>query len=176
MSRKKGKNSGFSKDEIDLWKVVTKDVKRMSDKGYIEPSSDGVVPAKPKKTAQNIEIKEKTIKSVRAFKGTEVDVRTAERFRRGQMEIEGTLDLHGMKQHEAQDALWRFIKRCHGQGKRCLLVITGKGSVDRPSVIKRKVPEWLEDGAVSGLILKTAAAKPHHGGAGAMYVLLRRQL
>lgn len=103
-----------------------------------------------------------------------IDKRTAERFRKGQREIEGRLDLHGM----TQDAAWRrlvsTIERAHRDGKRALLVITGKGSAGG-GVLRTTVPRWLTEAPLKPLVLAHAPAQPKDGGAGALYVLLRRK-
>ena len=103
-----------------------------------------------------------------------IDKRTAERFRKGQREIEGRLDLHGM----TQDAAWRrlvsTIERAHRDGKRALLVITGKGSAGG-GVLRTRVPRWLTEAPLKPLVLAHAPAQPKDGGSGALYVLLRRK-
>lgn len=104
-----------------------------------------------------------------------IDKRQAERFRRGQLQIEGRIDLHGRTQIEAHDALQRFIARAAGAGKRQLLVITGKGSTKSAGgVLKSNVPRWLNEPALRRHILAIADARPEHGGTGALYVLLKR--
>ncbi len=116
-----------------------------------------------------------------------VDRRTAERLRKGQYPIEARLDLHGLTQAQAHNALRLFVRQCHAAQKRCLLVITGKGGRQRArddgpyvnaepaGVLKRAVPGWLKDRDLSPLILSTATATPEHGGGGALYILLKRQ-
>jgi len=102
--------------------------------------------------------------------GTGVDRRTAQRLKRGEMPIEARLDLHGMTQIEAHDALARFVAKSNAAGLRALLVITGKSGV-----LHGAVPRWLEEGENRARILATSRAQPQHGGAGALYLLLRRQ-
>jgi DNA-nicking Smr family endonuclease len=108
-----------------------------------------------------------------------VDRRQARRLRRGQLAIEGRLDLHGMTQAEAHRALASFVAKGHAAGKRVLLVVTGKGT--RPGtdgspsgVLRRIVPRWLAEPALRPLVLATAAALRRDGGDGALYLLLRR--
>jgi DNA-nicking Smr family endonuclease len=108
-----------------------------------------------------------------------VDRATGARLRRGEITIDGTLDLHGMTQKEAHAALLGRIARAHTLGQRCLLVITGKGErADRDGretgVLRANVPRWLNETPVRAHILAFAPARPRHGGAGALYVLLRR--
>lgn len=104
-----------------------------------------------------------------------IDKRQGERFRRGQMAIEGKIDLHGRTQAEAHDALQHFIERAYKAGKRQLLVITGKGMTQSKSgILKTNVPRWLNEAPMRRLILAISQARPEHGGEGALYILLKR--
>ncbi len=105
-----------------------------------------------------------------------IDRRTGDRFRRGRMEIEATLDLHGMTQERAHAVLRRFLREASARGQRCLLVVTGKGRAGPGSgVLRRAVPLWLNDPDLRPLVLAVTPAQQHHGGEGALYVLLRRR-
>ena len=88
--------------------------------------------------------------------------------------IERRIDLHGTTQDDAHAALDRFIRLCWKDGRRMLLVITGKGSGGE-GVLRRGVPRWLAAGEHAARILKVETAQARHGGGGAFYVLLRRQ-
>ncbi|HEX6977892.1 MAG TPA: Smr/MutS family protein [Alphaproteobacteria bacterium] len=104
-----------------------------------------------------------------------LDRRTAMRLRRGDIPIERRLDLHGMTQADAHAALDRFVRRAWADGKRMLLIITGKGSVIAGGgVLRRYVPGWLTAGEHAARVLRIETARPQHGGSGAYYVLLRR--
>jgi len=105
-----------------------------------------------------------------------IDRRTAERLRKGRMDIDRRLDLHGMTQDAAHAALDRAVASAWREGLRMLLVITGKGSAkDGGGVLRRNLPRWLAVGANAPRVLRIEPARPQHGGAGAFYVLLRRQ-
>ncbi len=162
-------------EDSELWKALTKDVKRLKGKDYADPPAKKEKPEKKEEAPPPVKSPPPP-KAKTAAQGKEIDRRTAQKFSRGQMEIEGRLDLHGMTQMQAREALRHFITRSHDQGKRCVLVITGKGGrTDRPGVLRQKLPEFLADGGLSDIILKTARARPQHGGDGAVYVLLRRK-
>jgi DNA-nicking Smr family endonuclease len=103
-----------------------------------------------------------------------IDRGSAQRLKRGLRPIEARLDLHGMTQAEAHRALAEFVRAASAAGRRSLLVITGRGT-DRPGVLRSAVPRWLDEGELRQRILAVAAARPRHGGAGALYVLLRRR-
>lgn len=102
-----------------------------------------------------------------------MDHRKAERFRKGLLPLEAVLDLHGMTQPQAHAALDRYIADCFARGLRAVLVITGKGNTGE-GVLKARVPDWLHMSPNSDWVLAFTPARLHHGGTGALYVLLRR--
>lgn len=106
-----------------------------------------------------------------------VDKRTATRFRRGLMPIDARLDLHGHTQNSARTALAGFLRAHRSAGRRCVLVVTGKGLKDDWSVgaLRQALPGWLNAPDLRRLILAYCHAQPHHGGSGAVYILLRRE-
>ena len=105
------------------------------------------------------------------------DRANAERLKRGKHPVEARLDLHGMTQNEAHRALAGFIRDARAAGKRCVLVITGRGSGKEPKgggVLKSAVPRWLDEPEFRPHLLAIATAQPRDGGTGALYVMLRR--
>ena len=107
-----------------------------------------------------------------------IDRANAERLKRGKHPIEARLDLHGMTQDEAHRALAGFIRAARADGKRCVLVITGRGAAKGPhesgGVLRSAVPRWLDEPEFRPHLLAIASAQPRDGGAGALYVMLRR--
>lgn len=105
-----------------------------------------------------------------------LDKRTAQRLRRGQLPIEGRIDLHGMTQAEAHANLLRFVTASAKAGRRCVLVITGKGlrGSAGTGVLRSELPRWLNEPVLRPLILSFAPAQPKDGGGGAFYVYLRK--
>ncbi|MEM1373463.1 MAG: Smr/MutS family protein [Pseudomonadota bacterium] len=112
-----------------------------------------------------------------------MDAKAFRKLSRGKLEPEGRIDLHGMRVDEAHPELISFILRSHAQGRRLVLVITGKGSGAGPDgplpyqrgILRRQVPHWLRQNPVAPLILETRTASLRHGGEGALYVYLRRR-
>ena len=102
-----------------------------------------------------------------------IDRANAERLKRGQHPIEARIDLHGMTQEEAHRALTVFIRGARAGGKRCVLVITGRGRAGG-GVLRTAVPRWLHEPEFRPHLLAIATAQPRDGGAGALYVMLRR--
>jgi DNA-nicking Smr family endonuclease len=84
------------------------------------------------------------------------------------------LDLHGLDQDQARAVLAAFLRRAQDDGWRAVLVITGKGSRG-DGVLRRMVPEWLAGPALRNLVSGVSEAHRRHGGAGALYVALKRR-
>ncbi len=173
----------MSDKDDELWAQMTQDVDKIKhDQVLKDETLAENSPKKPARTPPKPLILSKV--EVPKATGSGLDRKTAEKLRKGQMPIDGRLDLHGMRQIEAQEALQSFITASYSAGKRCVLVITGKGTgldgrrdplSQGQGVLKRGVPEWLSDASLAPLILKVEKARPQHGGDGALYVLLRRQ-
>ena len=106
-----------------------------------------------------------------AFAG--LDRRSAERLKRGRYAIEARLDLHGMTQAEAHRALAGFVAGSRALGRRCVLVITGHGRISG-GVLKAAVPRWLSEPDQRRHVLAITPAQQRDGGAGALYLLLRK--
>ena len=108
-----------------------------------------------------------------------IDRSTANKFQKGKMSIDGRIDLHGMTQEVAHNALNAFIEDSWRAGKRCVLVITGKGSradeYGRTGLLRERTPQWLSAPNLRNRILAIHQAQIQHGGAGAFYVLLKRR-
>ena len=81
-----------------------------------------------------------------------------------------------MTQARAQAALQRFISNAAADGKRCVLVITGKGR-DNPDggILRQAVPRWLNQSGLRENIVSFDYAQQKDGGTGALYVLLKRR-
>jgi len=108
-----------------------------------------------------------------------LDRRTRSRVARGSTGIEGRLDLHGYKLAEAKERLAHFLERAQAREKSLVLVITGKGTAAphgaERGVLKREVPMWLSQPEFRPLVIGFEEAASSHGGAGALYVRVRRK-
>jgi DNA-nicking Smr family endonuclease len=107
--------------------------------------------------------------------GPPEDLSGQRRIRRGQMEIEARLDLHGHTQDTAHRELIDFIVHEAAGGARCVLVITGKGRLGT-GVLRSRLHDWLGDPALRPIIAGHATAHARHGGEGASYIFLRQPL
>ncbi len=96
------------------------------------------------------------------------------KLRRGQYALEAELDLHGHRVAEAHELINTFLRRAQKEGKRCVRIIHGKGlgSISKLPVLKGKVSSWLRK---KDEVLAFCSARPHDGGTGAVYVLLKRK-
>jgi len=173
-------------DEVELWDRVAADIKplhpnkrnRLIELGEASPESTNKIPTKRKTNqAKPIKINEAPLApDPRPHAG--VDKRTFERLKRGKMSIEARLDLHGHTQEAAHRALDAFIEAAYDAGRRCVLVITGKGlrgEEGHRGVLREKVPQWLSSGRLNPMIVSWQPAQLRDGGEGALYILIRRR-
>jgi DNA-nicking Smr family endonuclease len=104
-----------------------------------------------------------------------LDLPTRKKLVKGRLPIEGTVDLHGLTQSEAHALLLSFLHRAYADGRRYVLVITGKGESFRSDgVLRRAVPAWFATPPFRALVSGQEAAGRRPGGVGAIYVRLRR--
>lgn len=110
-------------------------------------------------------------------------------LRRGSVQPDAVLDLHGLRQAEAHGTLLAFLARARAAGHGLVLVVTGKGERDfgardftgrddplaERGVLRRSVPHWLAAPGLRTLVLGFEEAASRRGGAGALYVRLRRR-
>lgn len=178
MDEKDQKSQQEDKESSDkaLWEHVTRDVTPLDKQKLYQNQSED-----KKTTQKTLQTRQIDTKKQALPQSNEIDRQTARRLKRGQIAVEARLDLHGMNQNQAHDALNRLIPLCYGQRKRCVLVITGKGTQRsssaecKPGILKQKVPEWLNEPPLKKFILKIQTAHIKDGGEGAVYVYLRRQ-
>jgi DNA-nicking Smr family endonuclease len=113
-----------------------------------------------------------------------IEPRLRQKLGRGRVPIDGTLDLHGMRQDEAYAALSRFLSARSARGDRTILVITGKGlkkvngdptTIVERGVLRTMLPIWLNSPELIPLVAGWDQSAQGHGGEGAWYVRLRRQ-
>jgi len=191
----------LAQEERELWKKFTRGVKPLDAaklKALMEDQPSEITsPVKPK--PQSEPYKSGASQSAlmremasRPAKRTPVDRTPEKKVRRGQMEIEARLDLHGMTTVHARHALLDFLHRCRGKGMRTVLVITGKGAGARalderrfrpwdpeeralPGILRRSFTAWMRDPDFAQLASGYGEAARRHGGSGAFYVMLRQR-
>jgi DNA-nicking Smr family endonuclease len=153
-----------SAEERALWRAATRDV--VPREAAEPPPAPAEAAPVPRPAAPGAPQPRRDLAGAAAG----LDRRSADALKRGRRAIEARLDLHGMTQDEAHGALDAFIARAEKSGLRCVLVITG-----RSGVLRQAVPRWLNETPNRGRLLAFAEAQPRHGGAGALYLLLRRR-
>lgn len=168
----------LTEDEASLWR------------GFV--SASGIVPLRPVPTAEPAAPAQEPAPSVasvaqvapapRVATMAELAVGVApggldrkrwDQLRRGRLVPERTLDLHGRRAEEAHRAVTGFIAASWAEGRRCVAIVTGKGSGETGGVLRRELPHWLNAPGLRGMIL--ALAHPHSANTGAVHVLLRRK-
>lgn len=172
-------------DEARIWRAVVQDVAPLPGKDV--PAEDDIdttetaaePPVRPVEPLFRPEPAppprpNRPLPDLRAGVTPGLDRRSADRMKKGEMVIDAALDLHGMTQDAAHGALLSFVARAYESGRRCLLVITGKGK-QGPGVLRAQVPRWLNQSPLRERILGFSQARPQHGGDGAFYVLVKRQ-
>jgi len=185
----------LSDEERALWRRVTDTAERMHPerKGHEAPMPKPKPKRRPISQLPAFEMGGKpaappahdlspTISERMARVPLNMDRKTHAKLKRGKMAPEGKLDLHGMTMDQAHPRLVSFILSAHSQGKRLVLVITGKGKNRdnggpipvRHGVLRHQVPHWLSVPPLAQAVLQVAEAHLKHGGGGAYYVYLRR--
>ena len=112
-----------------------------------------------------------------------MDGQTAKRVKRNEYKVEAVLDLHGKTEDIAYDAVFNFIKQSYLQGKRCVLIVTGKGLsqsenddlFSEKGKLKERTPVWLNSEQLRPLILGFIYPMEKLGGSGALYIILRKK-
>ena len=180
-------------DETALWTHVTRHIEPLSQRRISEtpePETATETSPSPAPLAQNAavnvaqhRVQQKPI--VQRSKITEppipplapLEKRLRQRLSRGAHPI------------EAHDALRRFIMDAQRQGAAVVLVVTGKGAsgaedrgrfqesnhFEERGVLRRTVPHWLRMPDLRPYVIGFEPAAQHHGGAGALYVRIRRR-
>jgi len=187
------KGKKLSAEDLKLWDKVTGSTQPLDKKKPVVQNTPpkknnlrGVV--KPEKASK---IKSLSQSSIEPFQRkvilensqkVKMDMKAFTKLKKGKLEPEDILDLHGMTLETAFPALSSFISRAHSTQKRLVLVITGKGKNTDPGyavpqrngVLRSQVPIWLKEPRLSSLVLQIERAHHRHGGLGAFYIYLRR--
>lgn len=191
--RRRGRK--LTEDERALWRRVTKDVARdalpAAPPPEPAPAPALAQPSSPIKRslAPGLAIKpmgrklpEVTLPQPSRPAPSGLDRRTEEKLRKGRRKPDARLDLHGMSAARAHAALKIFIADSQAMGRRCVLVITGKGADVEPGfgeiapgVLRREAPRWLASPPLSQMIVNVSQSHDRHGGGGALYVYIKRR-
>jgi len=198
---RRGPSRPLSPEERDLWRHVARgvnplDAARAKRLDELAPRSVEPRPAKPEESFKTALARsaagaaQRVARPESAKPKTPADRSTEKKVRRGHVEVEARIDLHGLTSAKARRDLLRFLERARGDGVRQVLVITGKGAGARaqdgrryepwdpdapplPGVLRRSFGQWMSDPAFANLVSGYAEAHRRHGGSGAFYVMVR---
>jgi len=167
----KGKRE-LSGEEKKLWRRVAASVKSRRAQPPEPEDSESPPPPSARRAARPPPAPQSTPR--RKVPPPPQDRAGEKRVRRGQLEIGGSLDLHGHTQDSGRAALGRFLRSAQARGATTVVVITGVGRGGE-GVLKRRFPEWLAEPELRPLVSGFAQAHRAHGGAGAFYVFIKRR-
>jgi DNA-nicking Smr family endonuclease len=172
----------LSDEEIALWTEVARSVARRRGAALPTPSN----PVRPARPAAPPPTTTEPLPA-RPAKPTAPPLAPIERrlkreLARGRAAIDAALDLHGLTQAEAHQALRGFLRHSQARGARLVIIVTGKGAPldevgqwpNERGVLKRVTPQWLREPDLRSVVLGFEEAGRAHGGSGALYVRLRR--
>ena len=145
-----------------MWELFTKNLNKFS------KSNKNKIIFKNKKVKNNT----KELPKLKLGEMSVLSKKNIRDFNKGNVFIENKLDLHGFNQEDAKNLLEDFINQSIENGKRLILIITGKGK-EGEGVIKNNIISWLNNESLRNKILAVNHASKKHGGSGAIYILLR---
>ena len=166
-----------------LWDIATSDVTQIAQKSI---SPKPIRPRKMTKKSQGVSLEAVGFIELEIFKprtqkpaptleksSFQIDAALKKRFERGDLPLDGKIDLHGLTLEQAHRKFLSFIHTKIAAGARFILIVTGKG-VGGEGIIRKSLPLWCDSAEIKQHILQRTEAKPHHGGSGATYILLRK--
>ena len=171
------KNRKIKKEELELWKKVTKHDKVIGQ--YTTSVEENIIQQKisitSKKNKDNLKVKD--IKRSFFKQDYQINKRMKLKLKRGLIRPETKIDLHGKTLSEAKKSLSHFIKSSINNNIRCILVITGKKKTLNGSkgLIRENLPLWLKETELFNYILFHCYAIKKDGDDGARYILLRKK-
>ena len=173
----------LSDEEIALWTEVARSVARRRGATLPQPLNPvrAARPAAPPPTAAEPPA-DRYAKPSTPPPLAPIERRLKRELSRGRAAIDAALDLHGLTQAEAHQALRGFLRHNQARGARLVIIVTGKGGPtdafsgwpNERGVLKRLTPQWLREPDLRSVVLGFEEAGRAHGGSGALYVRLRR--
>lgn len=175
-------------EEKSLWNFYTKDIKPsavgLEWKALQKGTPDYTIKVPPKNSATAVQ--RKTLSNHESLQNK--DSNWGKKLKQGKATIDGKIDLHGLTCIEAHEKLHDYLERARQSSKRVVLVVTGKGHPktnyqdfsfadfeNRRGALRREVPMWLSGSSMRHMIVSFQEARERDGGAGALYVVLKRK-
>lgn len=171
-------------EERALWRRVTADI-RQSGSSVPSPSPEAARPAPPRPLPARPAIRlpeREALPRVAAHRAT-LDGKWDRELKSGKVVPDRMIDLHGSTLAQAHDQVLFALEAAIAAGDRLVVIVTGRAPgpgatrLDRPlrGIIRASITDWLHGAPFAGRIAAIRPAHPRHGGAGAIYVVLRRQ-
>ena len=174
--------SGLSKEDRILWSTVARTVTPLKGRtaeqlsGESEREMETMPEPKTPLRSSISQSEAATSPARKPSRPAHIDMTTRKKLSKGSIPIDGRIDLHGLTQGEAHLLLLSFLHRAYAENRRYVLVITGKGSsFGSDGVLRRVVPAWMATPSFRAIVSAHESAARRHGGAGALYVRLRRK-
>jgi DNA-nicking Smr family endonuclease len=174
----------LSDEEIELWAEVAKSVARRRGATLPTPKRPKPPPTPEPAPASAATAKvAQTTSKPGPLPLAPIERRLKRDLSRGRAVVDDALDLHGLNQAEAHHALRSFLFASQSRGAKLVIVVTGKGKtgpaaaswIDEPGVLRRLAPHWLREPDMRAVVLGFEEAGRAHGGAGALYVRIRKR-
>ncbi len=163
----------------DVWNETVKGVKRLKTNRHIDEIRPKEIEIRTDRVTTVTFEALKSGRSVEKDDFSQMDGTLAKRFKREEFKVEAVLDLHGTTEKAAFDRVCHFVQLAYNAGKRCIVIVTGKGAGDavfsEKGVLRKSVPNWLSHSEISPLILAFKNPSEAMGGTGALYILLRKK-
>lgn len=173
------KKSDISSEDLEIFHQATKGTKPLhfNKKISLTTKTKSPVVHKPHKhdehTIELTEIKNYPLvtgEELISFKQSGISNKTLRKLRKGQYNVDATLDLHGLSVEKAKNEVESFLQHCLQNRMRVVLIIHGKGHHSHQPILKNKLNQWLRE---TNMILAFCSAGTFHGNRGAIYVLLK---
>jgi DNA-nicking Smr family endonuclease len=165
----------LSPDEAKLWAKVVESVRPLDGAALPAQAPEEAPPPPPAARPRSAP----RLPQARKAPGATLDGSWDRRLSRGLAAPDATLDLHGHNLATAYELLDRRLDEAIRSGARLMLLVTGKPpgreGPGRRGAIRAAVGDWLHASRHAGSIAAVRNAHPRHGGAGALYIVLRRQ-
>jgi DNA-nicking Smr family endonuclease len=176
----RGRARRLTPEEQQLWGKVARQVTplaRATATHYsVEPAADALAPSPNQSAPGSLPARDRRPQSHPFHPPlAPIDRKARQKLARGHDAIDARIDLHGQTQVQAHRALRKFLINAQAAGNRYVLIITGKGRDQEQGILRRQVPLWLEAPDLRDLVVGFDTARQSHGGAGALYVRVRRK-
>ena len=178
----------LSQEDAEVWSKYSKGLKRLpnsetSERSIKYKSSKKIFSAQSSREPvihSNQTEKSSSTKMGDILGAKHIDKKKLRDLKRGRIQPEAILDLHGLKRFEAQEKVQSFVENSIQKKLRLILIITGKGKrsihdVDT-GVLRKEFPKWVSSLPSANKILGIIQASVFHGGSGAFYVYMRKPL